>query len=147
FLGLWNARAYVAECPKGWYASAEGQQQGPEYTYRLPGCVSPTGPFTRERAESIARQMIGLAPDATVPPADRLVRYLAARPVGRSSLEAKDVTGRRWAPGTGNKPEPCSICGQLISDGWVQGRWIEAQHRVCSDHVEVHNEPRPADRR
>src|SRR5947199_10207753 len=77
FLGPWQARAYVAEQPKGWYASAEGEKRGPEYTYRLPGRNLPLGPYTQEQAESIARQMIGLAPDASPPPPDLLVLYRA----------------------------------------------------------------------
>src|ERR1043165_8876872 len=85
FLGAWQARAFVTERPQGWYASAEGQRVGREYTYRLPGRNLPCGPYTRERAESMARQMIGLAPDASVPPADRLVLYQAAGPGGREA--------------------------------------------------------------
>jgi len=145
YLGPWQARAFVAERPKGWYVSAEGQKNGPEYTYRLPGRNWPTGPYPRDQAEGIARQMIGLAPDASVWPADRLVLYRPPVPPARGSREAKDVTGRMWTPFTGAIPKTCGICGVEITGGWAQGSWRDAYHHVCDDHVELREEIRPAD--
>jgi hypothetical protein len=147
FLGPWEARAYVVEHGGGWYASADGRQIGTEYTYRLPGCGAPTGPYTRERAEGLARQMIGLAPDASVPPPDRLVLFLTPGPGARQALDAKDVTGRRWTFTNSNKPQPCSLCNELVNEGWAQGRWGEAPRHICPAHVELRNEARPAERR
>ncbi|HMA34508.1 MAG TPA: hypothetical protein VKY74_08505 [Chloroflexia bacterium] len=145
FLGAWEAQAYIAEQPKGWYAGAEGYKTGAEYIYRLPGRNAPSGPYPREHAERIARQMIGLAPDATVPPPDHLILYQIPGVPGREAREAKDVTGRRWTPSTGGPSHPCSICGVLITGGWSQGRWKDSYHHVCNEHVEVRNEVRPAE--
>lgn len=147
FLGSWQARAYIAERPGGWYASADGWKAGPEYTYHLPGRNTASGPYTREQAESPAREMIGLAPDASIPPATQLVLYQGPTGTGREGREAKDVTGRRWMPYTGTQARSCTICGRAITTGWSQGRGIEAQHHVCEAHVEVHLEARPADGR
>jgi hypothetical protein len=145
FLGAWQARAYVAERPQGWYASAEGQKIGREYTYRLPGRNVPCGPYPRDRAVSVARQMIGLAPDASVPPADQLVLYQVPSPSGREVREAKDVTGRPWTPFTGGRLQDCAICGEQITGGWAEGRWKEAHLHVCAAHVDLRFEPRPAE--
>src|SRR5207248_1788665 len=113
--------------------------------YRLPGRNVPCGPYTRDRAESVARQMIGLGADASVPPADQLILYQAPALAGRDVRAAKDVTGRPWTPFTGGPVQECAICGEQITGGWAQGRWKEAQFHVCATHVDLRREARPAE--
>src|SRR3954469_293579 len=83
FLGSWQAQAFVAEGPLGWYAAGEGFKTGPEYVYRLPGRRAPSGPHTHYAAEGIARQMIGLAADASCLAPDQLVLFQGAAMDGR----------------------------------------------------------------
>jgi hypothetical protein len=148
FLGPWDADAYIVERPAGWYICADGRKIGAEYIYRLPGRGVPSGPYTRERAESLARQMIGLGADATPPAPDHLVLYQAGGIGGRDGREAKDVTGRRWVfTSGGSTPRSCSICDAPITTGWSQGRWVDARHYVCLEHVEMRDEARPAEAR
>jgi len=144
-LGPWDACAYVAEGPRGWYASAEGQKQGLDYTYRLPGRKTASGPYPHEDAVRIARQMIGLAPDAEEPTCNGLLLFRPPIATARAAPVVKDVTGQVWAPFTSRQAVTCTVCGAVITQGWSQGRWSAASYYLCDAHVEVQDARRPAD--
>src|SRR5690348_3688035 len=106
-LGPWDASAYVAEGPRGWYASAEGEKKGPDYTYRLPGRKTAQGPYSHDDAVGIARGLIGLTADAAEPPAEGLVLFRPAAASTRNPSVVKDVTGQVWVPFNTRTSETC----------------------------------------
>jgi hypothetical protein len=144
-LGPWDAAAYVAEGPRGWYASAEGQKKGLDYIYRLPGRKTAQGPYSHEEAVGIARGLIGLAPEADQPEAGSLVLFRPAPSSTRSPSVVKDVTGQVWVPFNLKASVTCTICGSEITQGWSQGRWSVGAHYICDTHVEIHECRRPAE--
>jgi len=143
FLGVWQARAYVTERSDGWYAAGEGQKAGPDYVYRLPGGAAPRGPYSRASAERIARQMIGLAADASRPDPRQLVLYQPQSGPGWHENEAQEITGGRWMLSANGIAHSCEICAAVITSGWSDGPWKQARRFVCSTHVLIYPEDRP----
>ncbi len=77
------------------------------------------------------QQVFDYAPDGPQVGELRLALHLI------SPARARDFSGRIWERTVGDGAVWCTLCGQALMVGWVQGQPGWLQTHVCADHVDV----------